>query len=135
VLLSTQPEQIPVLRYYWGDEPRYVTPLETDPDTRVMDWRDAVERLEAVTPEETLEPVLDDMAVGSRLYFVYPVFGSTDQWRAPWTSLVRRRSARWRTAVATDPRFIRTQQYVPPYTGRAFRLPLAVDVYEKTARG
>jgi hypothetical protein len=135
VVLSTQPEQIPVLAYYWGDEPRYATPLDADPDTRVMDWRDAVERLEAVTPEQTLDPVLDEIPVGNRLYFVYPVFGRTDQWRAPWTSLVRRRSARWRNAVATDPRFIRTQQYTPPYTGRAFRLPLAVDVYEKTDDG
>jgi len=135
VILSTQPEQVPVLAYYFGDVPRYATPLDASPDTRVMDWRDAVDRLDAVTPEETLYPVLDSIPLGGRILVVYPVFGNTDQWRAPWTSLVRRRSTRWRTRISIDPRFTRTQQYTPPYTGRAFRLPLAVEVYEKTGGG
>jgi len=135
VILSTQPEQIPVLAHYFGDAPRYATPLDTTPDTRVMDWRDAVERLEAATPEQTLVPLLDGIQAGGKILVVYPVFGNTDQWRAPWTSLVRRRSARWRNSIASDPRFTRTQEYTPPYTGRAFRLPLAVEVYEKTGGG
>ena len=135
VILSTQPEQVPVLAYYFGDDLRYATPLDADADTRVMDWRDAVERLETVEPEETLDPVLDAVPPGGHLLVVYPVFRDSAQWRAPWTSLVRQRSARWRTRISIDPRFTRTQEYTPPYTGRAFRLPLAVEVYEKTDGG
>jgi hypothetical protein len=135
VILSTQPEQVPVLAYYFGDHLRYATPLDADADTRVMDWRDAVERLETVEPEQTLDPVLDAVPPGGHLLVVYPVFRDSAQWRAPWTSLVRQRSARWRTRISIDPRFTRTQEYTPPYTGRAFRLPLAVEVYEKTDGG
>jgi hypothetical protein len=135
VILSTQPEQVPVLAHYFGDELRYATPLDADADTRVMDWRDAVQRLETVTPEETLSPVLDSLPVGASVVVVHPVFRDSRAWRAPWTRLVRQRSVQWLTTISIDPRFTRTQDYTPPYTGRAFRLPLAVEVYEKTGEG
>jgi hypothetical protein len=133
-VLSTQPEQVPVLAYYFGYEKRFATPLGPVADSRVMDWRDALEKLEAATPETTLEPLLADLVPGDRVFLVRPFIRSDDAWRAPWTSLVRKRSEEWALALASDERFTRSQEYVPPYTDEV-RRALLVEVFEKTRAG
>jgi mannosyltransferase len=134
VILSTQPEQVPVIAYYFGYEHVYASPLGPFADARVMDWRDALERLEAAQPETTLEPIIRRMEEGQRLVLIRPFIRSNAPWRAPWTELVRQRSFEWRTALAFDERLTRTTEYVPPYTERAHR-PLVLEIYEKTTRG
>jgi hypothetical protein len=134
VVLSTQPEQVPVIAYYFGYDHEYASPMGPFPDPRVMDWRDALEKLRAAKPETTLEPIVSRMDVGERLVLVRPLIRSEGPWSAPWTELVRRRSEDWATALASDERFTRTKEYVPPYTERVLRA-LVVEVYEKTATG
>ena len=45
LVISTHPEQVPVLRYYLGPGLRWATTLGPVPDSQVFDWRDAVGRL------------------------------------------------------------------------------------------
>ena len=45
LVVSTQPEQIPVLSYYLPDGLRYATLWGPVDDLGVTDWRDGVERL------------------------------------------------------------------------------------------
>ena len=45
LVISTHPEQVPVLRYYLGAGLRWATTLGPVPDSQVFDWRDAVARL------------------------------------------------------------------------------------------
>ena len=45
LVVSTQPEQIPVLDYYLPDGLRYATLWGPVDDVGVTDWRDGVERL------------------------------------------------------------------------------------------
>ena len=134
VILSTQPEQVPVIAYYFGYDHEYASPLGAFPDPRVMDWRDALSDLERATPERTLEPILTGMDVGERIALIRPLIRSSGPWSAPWTQLVRERTFQWSNAIAFDERFRRTTEYTPPYTENAHR-PLALEIYEKTTRG
>jgi hypothetical protein len=134
VILSTQPEQVPVIAYYFGYEHEYASPLGPFPDPRVMDWRDALSELRAATPETTLEPILAGMDEGERLVLIRPLIRSERPWSAPWTELVRERSFEWSVKLAADERFERTKDYVPPYTERVNRA-LVVEFYERTAAG
>jgi mannosyltransferase len=133
VVISTQPEQVPVLAYYLGRDKRYATPLGETPETRVMDWRDVLPKLEAATPPKTLRPMLDAMPVGGRVFLVRPRFRGDGPWSAPWTSEVRTKSHDWKLALQWDPRFERTAVY-SPYTD-GVRRALVVEIYEKTRAG
>src|SRR4029453_7618106 len=47
LVISTQPEQVPVLERYLPPGLVYLTPLGTPADPSVMDWRDALPRLKS----------------------------------------------------------------------------------------
>ena len=50
LVVSTQPEQVPVLVHYLPDGLRFATPLGPVADPAVMDWRDALSRLRTTQP-------------------------------------------------------------------------------------
>ena len=50
LVLSTQPEQVPVLHYYLPAARRYLTPLGAVPDPGIVDWRNALTRFDALDP-------------------------------------------------------------------------------------
>jgi 4-amino-4-deoxy-L-arabinose transferase-like glycosyltransferase len=105
LLISTHPERLPVLSYYGPEGLQYATTLGRVTDPGVMDWRDALPRLQGARVDNTLEPLLDTVPVGGHVLIVRPIIRSDASWRAPWTSLVRRRSAQWDRALAADERF------------------------------
>jgi mannosyltransferase len=105
MVVSTQPEQVPVLAYYLPDGLRYGTLTGELDDTGVTDWRDGPERLEATSPERDLQPLLDSLSVGQRLVLVQPIIFDVRRWQAPWTELVRLRSEEWQQYVTNDDRF------------------------------
>lgn len=109
IVLSTHPEQIPLIYLYMHRDGarrlRYATEFGWVPDVQVMDWRDGVKRLRATRVKYDLEPILDRMRVGQQLYLVRPIVTRKIEWTAPWTSLVKRRSAQWIHGVDRDPRF------------------------------
>jgi mannosyltransferase len=114
-VLSLQPEQVPLLRYYLPPGLRYADPRGPVHDPRVMDWRDALEDLRQADPGRTLAGLLERVPPGGHVLFVAPVTEDRRDWRAPWTQLVRRRSAQWGALledtgmrqVATAPLFYR----------------------------
>jgi mannosyltransferase len=135
LVLSMQPEQTPLLAYHLeelGGAPklRFGTPLGEDHTPRVMDWTDGYDRLKAATPAKNLEPLLDSLPTGGRVLIVYPVTSRADDWDAPWTQLVRRRSAQWGAALVEDPRF-KQLAAVPPFYRRATRIGVRGVIYEK----
>jgi len=105
LLISTHPERLPVLSYYGPSGLQYATTLGRVTDPGVMDWRDALHRLQAARVDNTLEPLLDTVPVGGHVLIVRPVIRSDSSWSAPWTALVKRRSAQWDRALAADERF------------------------------
>ena len=113
LVISTQPEQIPVLAHYLPDGLRWATVWGPVPDLGVTDWRDGVERLEASNPARDLTPLLDGLEPGRRLVLVQPTIYDLERWSAPWTALVRMRSEAWSRALSQDPRF-RVSAIYPP---------------------
>src|SRR5207244_11876828 len=73
LVLTTHPEQVPVLRYYLGPGYRWATTLGPVKDSQVMDWRDALKRIHAVRPATQLDPVLASVKPGQHLVVVSPV--------------------------------------------------------------
>ena len=67
LVVSTHPEQVPVLRYYLGGGLRWATTLGPVADPQVFDWRDAVARLQAAQPRATLDPLLASVPPGQRV--------------------------------------------------------------------
>jgi mannosyltransferase len=105
LVVSTQPEQVPVLSYYLPSGLRFATLTGAQRDTGVTDWRDGTKRLRAASPERDLRPLLDQLRPGQRLALVTPIFFDIRRWQAPWTELVRLRSGEWRQYVSNDRRF------------------------------
>ena len=104
LVVSTQPEQIPVLSYSLPDGLRYATLWGPVDDVGVTDWRDGVDRLRATSAQRDLAPLIDRLPAGSRIVLVEPIVTDLTRWRAPWTALVRVRSTEWRQFVSNDRR-------------------------------
>jgi mannosyltransferase len=131
LVLSTQPEQVPVLAHYLPEGLRYATPLGPVADPGVMDWRNALARLETTEPESALLPLLDSMPRGARILLVAPHVEDDGRWRAPWTRLVADRSDQWALVLGADPRFRRIRGAVP--TTRTTKTSVRLTLYAKTA--
>jgi hypothetical protein len=131
LVLSTHPEQTPLVRYYLGSGPRYATTLGPVRDPRVYDWRDAVDRLTAAKPRATLEPLLATVPPGGRLIVIAPIFRDYRAWRAEWTHLVYLRSLAWQRLIAHDRRFRHTRHLVANEIAlrKRFFKPVQADVY------
>jgi mannosyltransferase len=135
LVLSMQPEQGPLLAYHLeqlGGAPKltFASPLGAVENDRVMDWTDAYDKLEAATPATNLDPLLDKLPAGGKVLIVHPVTRRADDWDAPWTQLVRRRSAQWGAALAADKRF-ELVGAVPPNYRPATRIGVRGVLYEK----
>jgi hypothetical protein len=108
LVVSPHPEQVPVLRYYLGDDFRYATSLGAVREPRVFDWRGALERLERTRPTPTARRLVGSLRSGQALVLVQPLLRSYT-WEAPWTSLVRRRVVQWERALDRHPRLRRVE--------------------------
>ena len=136
LVVSMQPEQTPLIDYHLSvlrsvSGVRYASPMGPVATPEVMDWRDCLARMEKATPERNLSPALATLRRSGRVLLVHPVTTSRNDWDAPWTQLVRRRSAQWGGAVAADPRFKRIAT-APEFYRRATRIGVRAVLYEKT---
>jgi hypothetical protein len=132
LVVSTQPEQIPVLHYYLPDGLRFATLTGPLRDLGVTDWRDGVERLNATTAPRDLRPLLDRLPVGRRLILVQPSFHNLARWQAPWTKAVRLHSQEWEQYVSNDLRFRTVTSEPPPSEENDGPNAVAATVYVKT---
>lgn len=108
LVISTQPEQVPVLSYYLEDETSgltYATPFGVQEDLGVTDWRDGPEHFDRTGVDTELLPLLDDVPVGGDVLLVVPIISNPERWVAPWTSRVRDRSIEYEGVLRGDPRF------------------------------
>ena len=104
LVISTHPEQTPVLRYYLGANERWATTLGPQADPRVFDWRDAVTRLRDTRAQPTVDRLLATVPRGGEFIVIAPVFRDYRAWRAEWTKLVWQKSTAWTWLLQRDPR-------------------------------
>jgi mannosyltransferase len=116
LVISTQPETVPVLHYYLPPGLAYATLTGPMTDTGVWDWRDGVTRLDATAPEKDLRPLIDALPVGTRVALVEPITWALNRWNAPWTKLVRIRSKEWAQYLSNIPQLKVTAISPPEFT-------------------
>ena len=105
VLLTTHPEQGPVLHYYLPKNITYANSMGIVRDPRVMNWRDAYKRMRDAHPRAMLARLAPKVPPGAHLVLVTPLFRDYRSWNAPWTYLVYRRSVQWASLLGHDRRF------------------------------
>jgi mannosyltransferase len=121
VVVSTQFEQVPVLRYYLRTPGlRFATPLGPVPDPTVADWRDAEARLAAADVRAVLRQVVDPLPPGTHVVLVSP------RLRPPadvpeWFDLFLHLDAEWRAALEAHPRLHAGPVVGEPPEGRRIR--------------
>ena len=96
LVVTTQPEQVPTLRYYLGARMRYVTPFGFIRDPGVMDWRDAPARLRAGRFSTVMDSALRSLRPGMRVLFVGPRFANGD---TAWSRQILADTRVWRRAL------------------------------------
>ncbi|QEC46380.1 hypothetical protein FSW04_01485 [Baekduia soli] len=99
-VFSTQPEEVPVLHYYLPPSTRFATPLGRVADAGVMDWRDAMARLDRPEAATTFAQVLRRLRSGQQLLLVQPRFSAPS---APWTRRIRQLARRVQHDRLADP--------------------------------
>jgi mannosyltransferase len=109
LVLSTHPEQVPVLHYYLGTGFRYADPMGMVRDPTVMDWRDALDRLKASRPSKVEDRLVRSLEPGRALILVQPILRAYYAWRAPWTAQVKKRALQWERVLQRDPRLRRVE--------------------------
>jgi len=95
-----------VMHLYLPKGLRWANAMGPVADPRIMDWRDALDRLKAAKPKATEDALVRTLKPNQRLLAVFPIIRSAD-WGAPWTQLVRKRSAEWQRALDDDKRIAR----------------------------
>jgi hypothetical protein len=109
LVLTTHPEQVPVLRYYFGPEARYANTFGPVADPQVFDWVDAVSRLEATPVKQSEDALVRSVGVGENFVVITPVFRDYRAWDAKWTQLVWEKAVIWTHVLQTDPRLDQVQ--------------------------
>jgi mannosyltransferase len=130
LVLVGQPEQTPLVWYYMPGGLEYADTIGPVDDPRHMDWVDALDRLEAAEPAEVLPPLLANLRPGQKVLFVRPLTEGVQNWKAPWTQLVRRRSAQWGAILAGDTT-LRQVQVAPQFYRGASTVGNSAVLYEK----
>lgn len=102
LVISGQPEQTPLAYYYLPAGLRFANTTGPVSDPSYMNWVDALKRLTDADPQATVGPLVASLRPGQQLLYVRPLTEGVSNWRAPWTELVRRRSAQWGAILQAD---------------------------------
>jgi hypothetical protein len=102
LVISGQPEQVPLMWYYLPSGLRFADTTGSSKDPQSMNWVRALSRLKHSQPAATLGPLIASLRPGQQVLFVRPMTEGAQSWEAPWTEYVRRRSAQWSALLAAD---------------------------------
>ena len=133
LVVSTHPEQVPVLRYYLGGGLRWASTIGPVPDPQIFDWRDAVDRLRAAATRDRVDATVASVEPGSEFLVVAPVFRDYRAWKAKWTRLVWRKSTAFTDVLASDHRVRLVRRIVTNEVAvkHNYFKPLQVFVYRR----
>jgi mannosyltransferase len=129
VAISPHPEQLPVISHYLGAQPRYATSLGWQADTRIFDWRHALDRMQRAQAADVWAGMRDNVKPGQDVMLFVPLLRSAN-WEAPWTWLARKRAIDWQRVLDADPELERMVE-LPRYGDRPPPRGLRVIIYRK----
>jgi len=103
LVIVGQPEQTPLAYYYMPAGLRFAnTAGGAVRDPAYMNWIGALARLQDTNERSVMQPLIDSLRPGQQLLYIRPMTEGAQNWQAPWTSLVRRRSAQLGAIIAAD---------------------------------
>jgi mannosyltransferase len=131
LVVAAHPEQGPVMHYYLPQDIglRWANAMGPVSDPTLFDWRDALDRLRAAKPTPTADALVRTLQPGQKLLLIEPII-RTARWGAPWTSLVRKRAARWEQVLDRDRRLSRTLA-APVLEGKPLPKGVRAVLYER----
>jgi hypothetical protein len=97
-----QPEMTPLSADYLPGGLSYYTTAGPVSDPTYMNWFGALNRLQDINPRATVGRLVASLRPGQQLLYVRPLTEGVENWRAPWSELVRRRSAQWGAILSSD---------------------------------
>lgn len=98
-----QPEATPLAWYYLPAGLRFANTAQGSvADPSYMNWVDVLAHLKHTNPSTTLNHLVAGLRPGQQLLFVRPLTEGAQNWQAPWTQYVRRRSAQWGQVLTND---------------------------------
>jgi hypothetical protein len=106
LVIVGQPESVPLAYYYLPGHLRYSSTIGPVKDPSYMDWVNAQQRYLDANPWRVLPPLLNSLKKGQQLLFIRPLTEGLVNWQAPWSVLVRRRSAQWSAIIAADKQLV-----------------------------
>jgi mannosyltransferase len=130
LVIVGQPEQTPLAYYYLPAGLRWANTIGPVADPSYMNWVNALKRYEAATPSKVVPKLLNSMKPGQQLLFIRPLTEGVSNWQAPWTSLVRQRTAQWFQIIDKDKQF-QEEAYAPHYYRGACCIADAAVLYKK----
>jgi hypothetical protein len=104
LVVSAQPDSAPLAWYYLPAGLQYATTIGRVDDPSYMNWVHALKRLRAAPIAATLDPLVASLRPGQQLLYIRPLTEGANNWKAPWTSLVRLRAAQWGQILQDDVR-------------------------------
>ena len=102
VVAVAQPEQTPLAWYYLPAGLRWANALGPVSDPRVMNWDNALGRLQHTSPTTTAGSLVASLRPGQQLLFIRPLTEGAKNWKTPWASLVDLRAAQWGRVLTED---------------------------------
>jgi mannosyltransferase len=98
-----QPEQTTLAWYYLPGGLRFAnTARGPVADPTYMNWVNVLDAIKRTDPQPTAARLVAQLRPGQQLLFVRPLTEGAQNWQAPWTLWVRRRSAQWGAVFARD---------------------------------
>jgi mannosyltransferase len=107
LVIVGQPEQTPLAYYYLPGGLKFANTIGPVKDPSYMNWVNALTRYKNAIPSKVLPPILNALRPGQQLLFIRPLTEGAQNWQAPWTVLIRRRSAQWGAIIAADKSLVR----------------------------
>ena len=103
LVIVGQPEQTPLAYYYLPAGLQFANTMQgIDDQPTYMDWIDALKRYRDANPFKVLPPILNKLKVGQQVLFIRPMTEGAQDWKAPWTELIRLRAAQWGEIMSND---------------------------------
>ncbi|MGO9751149.1 MAG: glycosyltransferase family 39 protein [Solirubrobacteraceae bacterium] len=103
LVIVGQPEQTPLADYYLPGGLRFAnTSGGKVADPTYMNWVGALDRIESPDWLATEIRLINSVKPGQQLLFIRPLTEGAQNWQAPWTIMVRRRSAQWGAIIDGD---------------------------------
>jgi hypothetical protein len=130
LLIVAQPEAVPLFAGYVARDVTFASSWGVPEEPLVMDWRHALDRLRATSPEQDLLPLLAQVPPGGRVALVGPGarLSRTD---TEWIRLFHDRHRTWRAHLNSAEGWQRVTTFRADTEERA-RIPFVVSIFERT---